>query len=209
LVFLFVSLAVPYFDAELDATRIYQIMLIFLAPFLAIGFIEIGEFAGVTMSSVTRKLRLGSSALMNPSRLTRLLAIYLVVFMLFSTGFIYALTEGYQTIALDNQIDDMQFNHQEIVAATWQVNNSDGRAIYGDVFKTQLIEALGGQGVNLPYPQNASDFYIYLGTYNIEHNQAQISNFSGVNRNDYYSNVTPFVTNMSLIYSNGGADVYS
>jgi uncharacterized membrane protein len=315
--FLIASVVVPFLGAQIDATRTYQIMLIFLAPFLAIGFIEIGQNAGVAISKVKGKLRLGNSSLVNP-HLTRLLAIYLVLFMLFSTGFLYALTEGYQTIALNNQIDDMQFNHQEIAAATWQTSNaattplsgksvtiyhyfnnilsndttnttnSDGQiaftqafssagpryfyatfagddiygastsavvnvnvgssqgssqattnssvaqnitlsastttpavgqpvtftatltseVVYGDVFKTLLIETLGGQGLVLPYPQNASGFYIFLGTYNIENSQAYINNLVGVNTQDYYVNVTPFITNTSLIYSNGGADVY-
>ena len=105
---------------KLGCERI-QITLIVLAPFLAIGFIKIGETAGVTMRKVTSKLGFGNSALVSRSRLTRLLAIYLVLFMLLSTGFLFALTEGYQNIALSNQVDGV-FNHQTIVGATWQAS---------------------------------------------------------------------------------------
>jgi uncharacterized membrane protein len=207
---LIASLAVPYLSAALGWTRVYQIMSIFLAPFLAIGFIKIGETAGVTMSNVKSKLGFGNSALVSPSRLTRLLAIYLVLFMLFQTGFISALTGGYQAIALNNQVDYTQFNHQEIVGAMWQVNNSGAQVIYGDAYREVLLGALApGRALYLPYPQNTSaSFYIFLGTYNIERNQVLLSNVTGVNRQDYYTNVTPFISNRSLIYSNGGANVY-
>ncbi|MGZ8932767.1 MAG: DUF2206 domain-containing protein, partial [Halobacteriota archaeon] len=120
--FLLASIAVPYLGAALNWTRTFQITLIVLAPFLAIGFIKIGETAGVTMREVTGKLALSNSALVSRSRWTRLLAIYLVLFMLLSTGLLFALTEDYQSIALSNQVDGV-FSHQTIVGATWQAYN--------------------------------------------------------------------------------------
>ncbi|MGZ8898164.1 MAG: DUF2206 domain-containing protein, partial [Halobacteriota archaeon] len=119
--FLIASLAIPYLGAALDWTRVIQITFIFLAPFLAIGFITIGETANVTVRTITSKRGFGNSALVR-SRLTRLLAMYLVLFMLFSTGFVFALTEGYQNIALNNQIQG-QHTHQDVVGATWTVDN--------------------------------------------------------------------------------------
>jgi uncharacterized membrane protein len=209
--FLIASVAVPYLGAALDWTRVFQITLIVLAPFLAIGFIKIGETAGVTMRKVTTTLGFGNSARVSPSRLTRLLAIYLVLFMLFSAGFIFALTGSYQTVALSNQVDG-EYSHQTIVGATWLAYNSGGQVIYGDYFNTAIIKALvPEQAMYLPYPQNTSagGFYTFLGTYNIEHNQALLYNFIGVNKQIHYTNVTPLIGNRSLIYSNGGASVYS
>ena len=57
--FLIASVVVPYLGAALNWVRTFQIMLIVLAPFLAIGFIRIGETAGVTMRKVTSKLGFG------------------------------------------------------------------------------------------------------------------------------------------------------
>jgi uncharacterized membrane protein len=208
--FLIASVALPFLGASLNWTRIYQIISIFLAPFLAIGFIKIGNSAGVTISKIKSKPGFGNSTLVNPSRLTKLLAMYLVLFMLFQTSFIFALTEGYHNqIALDNQIDDMQFNRQEIVGATWLANNSGD--MYGDVFHSLLIKALGGHGLSLPYPQHTSarGFYVFLGTNNIEHSKAEIEEIIGAIPHFYYTDVTPFVSNRSLIYANGGANVYS
>jgi uncharacterized membrane protein len=210
--FLIVSVAVPYLGAALDATRVYQIVLIFLAPFLAIGFIEIGEIAGVTMSKVKSKLGFSNSMLVNPSRLTRLLAIYLVLFMLFQTSFIFTLAEGQQSMALNNQLDVAQFNPREIIGATWLVNNGGGQGIHADVFKTLLFYALAepSRVDLLDYPNNtsASGFYVFFGTHNIEYNQAMSVNNVGVNAQYYYTNATYFISNRSLIYSNGGANVY-
>jgi uncharacterized membrane protein len=207
--YLIASVAVPYLSV-LDANRTYHITLIFLAPFLAIGFIEISENASVIVSKVKSKLGFGNFTVTS-SRLTRVLAIYLVLIMLLQTGFIFALTEGRQTIALNNEIEGARYNHEEIVGGKWLVNNSGGQKIYADVFRYVLFTGLAPrQASNLPYPKNTSagGFYTFIGTYNIEQDQAQISNFSGTIRQNYYSNVTPFISNRSLIYSNGGADVY-
>jgi uncharacterized membrane protein len=327
--FLIASVAVPYLGAALDWTRVYQITLFFLAPFLVVGFISIGETAGVIMRKVTSKLGFGNSALVSRSRVTRLLAIYLVFFMLLSTGSLFALTEGYQNITLSNQVDGV-YSQQTIVAATWQAShigtiplsgkhvtiyhylngvryndttqltNSDGQITFnqtfaaagsyayyatfaGDVYQPstsavvnvnvgsnqgssqapsqattnvysvgqttttlsastttpavgQLVTftvtlttpqvvyvdstniyllggALGlGQQAQMPFSyQNeiAGGSNLFLGTYNIQNNNASLVHSVGVNMEVSYVNVTPLISNRSLIYSNGGASVYS
>ncbi len=329
--FLLASVAVPYLGAGLDWTRVYQIMLFFLAPFLAIGFISIGETAGVIIRKVASKLGFDNSALVSRSRLTKLLAIYLVLFLLLSTGFLYALTEGYQNIALSNQLDS-EFSHQAIVGATWQVShiatiplsdkrvtifhyfngikytdttkftNSDGQItftqtggagkvdyyatfdgdaayvplssgllivnfggnqstnqtasqatgqatandgsiaqtitlsastttpavdqpvtltatltgrqiVYEDIYNNYLLAAvLGiGQQAQIPYwiqKEITNRSTVFLGTYNIENNKFLLINAAGVNAQTSYVNVTPLISNRSLIYSNGGASIY-
>ena len=327
--FLLASIAVPYLGAALDWTRTFQITLFFLAPFLALGFFAIGETAGVAIRKVASKLGFGNLVIVSRSRLTRLLAIYLVLFMLLSTGFLFALTEGYQNIALSNQLDG-EYSHLTLVGATWQAshlgiiplsgkpvtifhyfNNSryndttkktdengqitltktfssagpyDYYATFaGDVYKpstsavvkvnvgsnqggsqatsqattnvysvaqstttlsaSTTTPAVGqpvtfiatlttrqvvyvdnynlyllsgalrlGEQAQVPfYLQNAmaNGSTLFLGTYNIEHNMVSFPNFVGVNLQLNYQNVTPFISNRSLIYSNGGASVYS
>jgi uncharacterized membrane protein len=328
--FLLASVAVPYLGAALDWTRVFQITLFFLAPFLVIGSISIGEAADGILRKVTRKLGFGNSALLSRSRLTRVLAIYLVFFMLLSTGSLFAFTEGYQNIALSNQVDGL-YSHQTIVGATWLASNvatlplsgkhvtiyhyvngipyndttnttnaagqitfnhifsSAGSYAYyatfaGDVYNSstsaavnvnvgssqsssqapnqaptsvysvaqttttlsvstttpavgQLVTftatlttpqvvyvdsinfyvlggALGlGQQAQLPFSyQNeiAGGSTLFLGTYNIQHNNnASLIHAVGVNLQSSYVNVTPLISNRSLIYSNGGASVYS
>lgn len=321
--FLIVNVAVPYLSRSLNWSRVFQITSILLAPFLAVGFIKIGEAGSAAKSVVKSKLGFGSSQA-NLSRLTRLLALYLVLYLFFSTSFVLALAEGTQTIALSNTVDDMQFNHQEIVGVSWLANNSgviplSGRSvtifhyfngvryndtkettnatgqitltqplssagqyayhatfagdasyypvtsgvvtvkvgssqtrsqttsqaityegsnaitlaastttpaigqpvtftttltgrqiIYGDEIRSMLIQALvpPAQGLML---QNTSALgsFIFLGTWNIEHNQVETFNSIGVNREFFLTNVTPLVSDKSLIYSNGGANAYS
>jgi uncharacterized membrane protein len=323
--FLIASVAVPYLGAALDWTRVFQITLFFLAPFLVIGFISIGETAGVTIRKVASKLGFGNSVLVTRSRLIRLLAIYLVFFMLLSTGFLFASTEGYQNIALSNRVDG-QYSHQTIVGATWQASNigtiplsgksvtiyryvnsilynettkttnatgqitfttslastgmnyyyatfagdpaypplSSGvvnvtvgssqassqatipatnggvaqtmtlsasattpavgqpvtftatltgrQIVYEDYYNNYLLIVFGVDQAQIPgYLSNviANNSTIFLGTYNLENNEARFINYTGVNMQQSYVNVTPFISNRSLIYSNGGASVYS
>jgi len=329
LVFLIASIAVPYLGAALNWTRTFQITMIVLAPFLALGFIKIGETAGVTIREVTRKLALSNSALVSRSFWTRLLAVYFVLFMLLSTGFLFALTEDYQSIALSNQVDGV-YSHQTIVGAAWQVyhganvtaplsnqsvtifhyfngsryndtttrTNSSGQitfttappaprsayyatfagdgyyypttsdvvdvnfggnqsgnqsgnqattyinrgfvqptvtlyastttpavgrpvnftaalttgqVIYGDFYNTFLLGSLGLHAQYPYYPRDviAGGANVFLGTYNIEHNKALLLSYVGVNGVWDYRDFTPLTSNRSLIYSNGGASVYS
>jgi uncharacterized membrane protein len=327
--FLIASVALPYLGSGLNWQRVYQITLIVLAPFLVIGFIKIGEAASETVRKVARKPGSGNSAQVSRSRLTRLLAVYLVFFMLLSTGFVFAVTEGYRNIALSNQVDDA-YSQQTIAGASWQAanigtiplsgkyvtiyhylnnvryndtsrpTNSDGQITFtqtlssaglyayyatfeGDVYTSSTSDvvnvnvgsyqsssqatsqaatnvtgfaqttttlsasnttpavgqavtftatlaarqvvyadsnniyllggALGlGEQAQIPfYLQNeiAGGSNIFLGTYNIQHNKASLLNFAGVNMQISYVNVTPLISNRSLIYSNGGASVYS
>jgi len=324
--FLIASVVIPYLGAALDWTRVYQITFFFLAPFLVLGFISIGETVGVIMRRVTSKLGFGNSTLVSRSGLTRLLAIYLVLFLLLSTGFLFALTEGYQNIALSNQVDGL-YSHQTIVGATWQASNiatiplsgkivtifhisgyvryidtteltnSDGQVTLTKTFSSAgpltyyatfagdaAYDPLtsGGVNVNVGSSQATSeatipavtnvvvaqtinlsastttpavgqpvkftatltgrqvvyaDYYnifalsdhgigrqaqipgylqnetnantIFLGTYNIENNRALFISSTGVNYQQSYVNVTPIINNRSMIYSNGGASVYS
>jgi len=322
--FLIASVVVPWLGAALNYVRVMQITLIFLAPFLAIGFITIGETAGGTIRKVTSKLGFGGSTIVSHSRLTQLLAIYLVLFMLLSTGFLFALTEGYQNSSLSDQVDGWP-NHQTIVGATWaawqaygsgtiplsgksvtifhyfndvrydditESTNSDGQititqtfssagprdyyatfagdasydaatsavvnvnvgsnqgssqattnvgaqttttlsastttpavgqpvtftatltsgqVVYGDYFMAILLNSLTPErGLELPPLQDGSagGFYIFLSPYNLAHNEALIPNYVGANKEPYYQSVTPLISNRSLIYSNGGANVY-
>jgi uncharacterized membrane protein len=327
--FLIASVALPYLGAALDWTRVFQITLFFLAPFLVVGFLSIGETAGVIMRKVISKLGFGNSALVSRSRLTRLLAIYLVFFMLLSTGSLFAITQGYQNITLSNQVDGV-YSQQTIVAATWQASNigtiplsgkpvtifyyfngvryndttqltnSNGQiafkrafaaagsyayyatfagdvytpstsavvnvnvgsnkgssqapsqattnvysvgqttttlsastttpavgqqvaftvtlttpqVVYVDSYNIYLLGgALGlGQQAQIPFSyQNeiAGGSNLFLGTYNIQHNNASLIHSVGVNLQVSYVNVTPLISNRSLIYSNGAASVYS
>jgi hypothetical protein len=48
---------------------------------------------------------------------------------------------------------------------------------------------------------------MFLGTYNIENNKARFISFIGVNMQQSYVDVTPFISNRSLISFNGGASV--
>lgn len=85
--------------------------------------------------------------------------------------------------------------------------------IYGDAYNQLLLRALGLEPhvEVLFYPRNqiVNNSNIFLGTYNIENNKALLLSFEGVNAQYNYTDVTPLISNRSLIYSNGGASVYS
>jgi uncharacterized lipoprotein YmbA len=88
------------------------------------------------------------------------------------------------------------------------------QVVYVDSTNVYLLGgALGlGQQAQMPFSFRndiAGGSNLFLGTYNIQHDNASLVHSVGVNIEISYVNVTPLISNRSLIYSNGGASVYS
>ncbi len=97
---------------------------------------------------------------------------------------------------------------------TFTVTLTTPQVVYVDSTNIYLLGgALGlGQQAQMPFSyQNeiAGGSNLFLGTYNIQNNNASLVHSVGVNMEVSYVNVTPLISNRSLIYSNGGASVYS
>ena len=87
------------------------------------------------------------------------------------------------------------------------------QSVYSDYANNYLLGILGienqAQGLGPPQHELARGANVFLGTYNVENNKVRLFKSGVVSGSTYLENATSFTSNRSLIYSNGGASVYS
>lgn len=237
LILLFLSISVPNFANALNTSRIYQISLIFLAPFSIIGGIIVLKNIFEFKLSKINDFRINSlkNTINNSFKISwddkkslrylKIISIFLVVFLLFNSGFIYEITNDYPTSysisqnTLRNSKDvqdrgqlyvNLNTFTQDKIAASWfskKTETGSNNWIYTDVISTQLLLEYGigkihGYGITL----NTSTIimpgsYVFLGYANTIGNVMRIpkpfDTKSQYNFNDF-----------NLIYSNGADEIY-
>ncbi|HMK53190.1 MAG TPA: DUF2206 domain-containing protein [Methanobacteriaceae archaeon] len=203
---LFSCIAVPFFAGTLNTTRLYQISLIFLSPLFVIGWIT--TFA--VLDSVIQRLR----HLKTPSVISRssfkILSLFLMIFMLFNTGFIYEVTnDNPSSISLSKPYYPL-FNSEEVSAATWFEENKISPKIFADKNMWLLLGNLEFMETEKYLVQNTTavppGIYIMLGTFNIQTHKLLISDVTGPQEAETYIESGIF-NNRSLIYDSGGGRI--
>lgn len=197
------GVVLPFFSSALNTTRLYQITLIFLAPFFVIGIIEAFKFLRSLLRS--REIDLtGETA-------TRTIAAFLCVFVLFNSGFVYsALNDDPTSIALDDRIDYPRFNTQEIAGARW-VHAVGNRTINSDTPRAVVLEGfVGTMARKMPIEpaQVRKNSYVYLGTYNVLAEKLSFTQVSQTSSRRVYQDIGPYTVRRGVVYDNGGARVY-
>ena len=116
---LFITLTIPHFSNALDTARLYQITLIFLSPAWIIGGLT---FLTLINEKIIKKFKIQIDNFTDKSII--ILSTFLVVFLLFNTGFIYYLFSDDSTfIALNSTFDTAKYDQQEIYGADWLYNH--------------------------------------------------------------------------------------
>jgi uncharacterized membrane protein len=212
---LLLSLIVPYFSGTINVTRLYQITLITLAPFCVMGYLTIVKaFSRIINPTHARLHRKGDVAL-------KIFSIYLAIFFLFQSGFIYWVGNDVpSSISLSSSIDYPVFNEREICGANWLRSvKSENFLIYADAVRIYLFP-------NLIITNNIETFssnlvrvmdnsYIYFGTLNVLEEKIVYwqelggSHRISVIREIRYMNLGN-ITRIAhgKIYDNGGSQVY-
>ena len=201
--FVLVGVAMPLLF-QFNTLRAYQIALIVLAPLFVVGglifFRAVTRIAGTSFAKKQQKASLTA------------LSIFLALFLLFNSGWIYTVTNDNPTqFALNSHADAPRFSGQEVLAAQWVDSGKlNGTALYGDEFGRLLLSSFSG-------PQNTQVFNTYTavargengiilfrstnleGTITMTDGQASLTNSS------FYQNS---VANSNLVYDNGAARAY-
>ena len=217
LVILFAAVSVPFFASSLNMTRLYHITLIFLAPFCVIG--------GITVFRVLSRVVKVSWTDKNVRSSLKVLSVYFVIFLLYSSGFVWEVAEGYSgSISLSqesikeygdardkNIFYASYYLDQDISSVRWTSKNRDKKSrIYADFRRKHLIFTSYGM---MPHEYKLTnttkvqkDSYIYLGYPNVRYGL-----MNGPTRSIDYWNITdisPLLDEKSRIYSNGGSEIY-
>ena len=193
----------PFFSSALNTTRLYQITLIFLAPFFVIGVLEAFRFL--------RRVFQRTDIDLSSESATRAIAAFLCIFVLFNTGFIYsALGDEATSIALDDRIDYPRFNTQEIAGAQW-LHAVGNRTINSDTPRAVVLEGFVGRMARKMPADPAlvrKNSYVYLGTYNVLTEKLSLVQVNEASRVKVYTDIGPFTARRGIVYDNGGSRIY-
>lgn len=215
------ALFVPFFASSLNITRLYHISLIILAPFFVIGGLVVFNYFNVLKRYKHHNLPQKS------------LSIFLVINLLFASGFVYEITKDHPTSDSLSQNTILKMGtpeekisyysgytpQQNVFSVIWL---SDNKA------KTNLTEIYAGYTsipeiwayINSPYSSfyisdlsnmtlKNSDAYVYIGY--LELSQNIFASTQTMFLRIVYNNMTiinPFLEKNYKIYSNGGSDIY-
>jgi uncharacterized membrane protein len=158
---------VPYFAASMNFFRLYQISLLGLAPFFVLGFTAAKKEWNPSLGA-TRGIAI---------------AVFLSVFLLFNSGFVYRITGEPSYISLDAKMDYPRFVTQEMLSAEWLTDNrNEEMHAYVDDYRWLLLSSLGINTSSLtgnldPFPPNAES-YCYLGKENVVDNNIVLTNWT-------------------------------
>jgi len=198
LIIAFACIGIPYFSNALNASRLYLVTLIFLAPLGIIGAIFLLQGLGKIF-----RTKIKAEAVM------KVVGLLLALFLLFNSGFIYEATKNNPTaMALDNGIDYPRFSDGEVLAAKWIAHDiSKGPTnvtVYGDEYGRLLLSELDFWQVKTFWGDtdqvaNSSVVYIYLRAVNVKGEvMASWSNQTYINIQN--SSFAQIVRNAVLVY---------
>lgn len=216
------AIFVPYVGGILNTTRIYQIGLIFLAPFGVIGGITVFKFI---KNIFHFKSNSTNSAL-------KILSIFFFIFLIFNTGLSDELGGfGCNSIALNKTCDVNQYNDMEVCGASWISNfalYNKGLAfnkadpVLTDLYKRSLLTSFGLNPVEFESAdettfinllnnktnilQNSS--YMYFGTSNIITNSIAILDNNATVAMKEEKNLGSIFKDKNKIYDDKGSQVY-
>ena len=159
------GLTIPFFSSSLNTSRLYQISLIFLAPFCAIG----GTILFTTLYSMLG-FRLHKE---NYDKCIKILSALFILFLLFNSDFIYKLEEGRFKYSASFDHDYPRFNEQELISANWLYNVKNDNRILADYYRFLLLRSFNWNSVSPieydfePGKLIKRNVYIYFGKINV------------------------------------------
>ena len=223
IVILFAALVVPYFASSLNTSRLYQITVIFLAPFCVVGGITVFKVFNKVVRAFWPDQRVRSSL--------KVLSVFFVIFLLFNSGLVYTVAKDHPgSISISQEEikkygdteDKVMFYHnyiidQDFFGAKWFSKNAiDNRKIYSDVVTVNFLISYGGTGFKEHYllSNTTKDIktgaYLFMGYANVIYGKCVSATFEK-SKPSFIYNITEIeglIKKNSKIYSNGGCNIY-
>ena len=234
----FGSLVVPYFSSAINTTRLYHITLFFLSPFCIIGGVIVFRILSEALISTLHRFFLRSTSRYNYTNLQtpyKLLSIFLVMFFLFNSGFIYEVANDIPTSILSiNRYEESNIivkdsfsqtisREQNVFSAKWFSKYGDRNIkIYADYISEEQVLRSYGMMYWKIYPSSISllnkeaviyhNAYVYLRYINVVDGIVR-EYLSGIGELPYSSifnllEIRPLLKEGNKIYTNGGSEIY-
>lgn len=186
---------VPNFASALNFSRIYQILLLWLALFFGIGVLA--------LAAGWRRFRKGAGT-RGP---TLVAATFLGAFLLFNVGAVYDLAGDPPPILarVHPDVDFPIFSDREVAGAAWLVAAREpDAALRADDYRLLLLHASAFPDVRAYRPGGsiAPGDYVFLGERNLRTGEVLLGSLRGEPRPAPYGGA---LQDASLVYDNGGA----
>jgi uncharacterized membrane protein len=209
IVMLIAGFIVPSFEGSFNITRIYEMAFIILSPFCVIG----GKRIMASIYSVLTRDK------MDGEKPLKLFSIFLLIFMLFNTGFVSVLAGQSVPMHLSGESTASdyypRFNHQESYSALWLSQYMVSPNIYADVYgrfafyhyiwNLNIISANNGVQEFTVY--NKNDSYIY--TRKLNGNNTFLVGFTSRNtRQRVYEDLSSYINEKYRIFDDGDSKIY-
>jgi len=191
------AIIIPYFAGFLYVSRIYQIALIFLAPFCIIGLHKILTIFNAQFKFI---------CIFNDYHIFALISIFIVIFLLFNSGVIFELAKDKPySFSLNTTREFPIFSESDILSAQWLNSNANNYKVFGDsynrlIFYKYTLNVYG----TLPNDIHKGT-YIYLGHNNILTNKLRIQ---GDLSNIYYDNIDKYIGSNYKLLDSGYSQIY-
>jgi len=204
-ILLLASAGLPYLASAFNTSRIYQVSLMFLAPFLVFGAVE-GYGILREIATKSKRVRLVPSGRVSPG-----LSVFLAVFLIFNSGLAQQVAnEAPVSISLSEDVDFPRFLDAEMAGAQWLSAAAGEAPIYADEYRYQIFLA---QGLIPRVP--SEDFadipigsFFYLGAYNIEHRQLLVHRGTDIGAQVVYVAFGEQLSQKSLVFDSGNCRIY-
>jgi len=212
-----VAIIVPNFGPSLQMTRLYHILLIFLAPLCVRGGEVLYTFLHPHAQKHSKK---SHSKRGNGKGALALVLVVLVPYFLFQTEFVYEITGDYSTsiplsryrTTLDAYFHMGLFDERDVFGASWlsQYLDPNHTTVYSDLnSKFQVLASYGR--IHDPYARielisNATA--MHNGTAYLTRTNVVYGIIRGRDTFFNTSEISPILNNMSQIYSNGVSRIY-
>ena len=215
---LFAAISVPHLTA-INMTRSYHLALLVLAPFCVIGGITVFRMIGrvVKVPWTNKSVR----------RSLKVLSVYFVIFLLYQTGFVFQVAEGYSgSISISQEgikkygdaKEKMGFYNcyipeQDVFGARWLSKNRDTTSkVYAELTqRNNVLNSYGMMSRSSSLLTNTTTkiekgAYIYLGHLNVVEG---IGTGPLLYRNLWnMTEILPLIKRENKIYSNGCSEIY-
>ena len=218
LLILVASIVLPSFAASLNISRFYHIALLIIAPFCALGGLEIGLFVESKFLLHSRKI--GKTAIVYFKKIWAFAIVAMLVsFFLFQVGFVYKITGDTQTsVALSRNRDtwpvtllSLDADSREISGCQWIPNYAENTPkVYSDQISRRYLSSYGivppenwselGPPAHYQAVQNSLFFF---GSLSVEHGKV-FGYFDIWNSTDF----SLIFGSDNRVYSDGGSEIY-
>lgn len=204
---LLAGIVIPFFASAINTSRLYHIALIFLAPFFVIGCIIFFKSLYTLIGRVWTDQHV--------QYLLKTLSVFVGVFLLFNSGFIYEIAnDGPTSISLSSIENSLQFNEQEVTGAKWLSAVRNEKLVCADQPGWLLLSGIIGLGnyrINADTKRISSDIYIYLRSKNIRDGKIAVMDgkiiqyYVNLHDSRFYKEV---IVERNKIYDNPDVQIY-